>query len=268
MIIKVDSREVDLIQSCKFVLEVSPVYKDIQLVVETLPIGDILICDVETKKEVIVIERKTLRDLAASIRDGRYEEQSYRLNGLDVHNHNIVYLIEGDLNKFNVFKDRIEKLSLYSAMVSLNFYKGFSVLRSLNLEESALFICNMAYKIHKSNADGKTPFYEQKPVSEDKDKDKDIPDNYCNVVKKVKKDNVTIKNIGEIMLCQIPLVSSTIAVTVMQKFENLPNLITAIAESKTCLNDLTTTNAKGQTRKISKAAIGNILSFLSKPISS
>ena len=42
--------------------------------------------------------------MLSSIKDGRYEEQSYRLNGLSHHNHNIVYLIEGDVNKVNRFK--------------------------------------------------------------------------------------------------------------------------------------------------------------------
>ena len=34
-------------------------------------------------------------------------------------------------------------------MFSLNYYKGFSVFRSFCLEETALIICNMAYKLEK-----------------------------------------------------------------------------------------------------------------------
>ena len=54
------------------------------------------------------------------------------------------------MNRLNLFKDRIDKTTLYSAMLSLNYYKGFSVLRSYNTDETALIICNMAYKIKKS----------------------------------------------------------------------------------------------------------------------
>ena len=67
-----------------------------------LPIGDVIIgCDSENdipKPEEIlcIMERKTVSDMAASIRDGRYEEQSYRLNDSNVPNHNILYVIEGD----------------------------------------------------------------------------------------------------------------------------------------------------------------------------
>ena len=207
MIIKIDNREGELINCCKYILEISPIYKNIQIVVESLPLGDIIILNDNVEK--VIIERKSLRDLAASIKDGRYEEQSYRLNGLPLHNHNIIYLIEGDMNKFNIFKDRMEKLTLYSAMVSINLYKGFSIMRSLNIEETALLICNMAYKINKAETEGKIQYYLNKSIinvqpSLDNNteliEDHNIPENYCNVVKKVKKDNITPENIGEIML--------------------------------------------------------------------
>jgi ERCC4-type nuclease len=260
-------------------------YKDVQMVVENLPLGDTILCNNDVEK--VVIERKSLRDLAASIKDGRYEEQSYRLNGLPIHNHNIVYLVEGDVNKFNVFKDRMEKLTLYSAMVSLNFYKGFSVNRSLNVEESALIICNMAHKIGKCEADGKQMHYpslekveaKQEPKGEAlesnevndlvlaslqplKKVDKMDSDSYCTVAKKVKKDNVTPQNIGEIMLSQIPGISSTTAIAIMEKFGTIQNLVIKISENANCLKDLSYTNSKGQTRKISKPALNNIVNYL------
>ncbi len=284
MIIKVDNRETELIRCIKYVLEISPMYKEVQMVVENLPLGDAILCKNDVEK--VVIERKSLRDLAASIKDGRYEEQSYRLNGLPIHNHNIVYLVEGDVNKFNVFKDRMEKLTLYSAMVSLNFYKGFSVNRSINVEESALIICNMAHKIGKCEESGKQMFYHQ-PLEKVEPKDDnfeatldssssstsasilappfskvDKVDDYCTVAKKVKKDNVTPQNIGEIMLSQIPGVSSTTAIAIMEKFGTIQNLVMKINENEQCLKDLSYTSSKGQTRKISKPALNNIVLYL------
>ena len=276
MLIKVDNRETELIRCIKYILEISPMYKDVQMVVETLPLGDAILCKNET--EMVIIERKSLRDLAASIKDGRYEEQSYRLNGLPIPNHNIVYLVEGDVNKFNVFKDRMEKLTLYSAMVSLNFYKGFSVNRSFNVEESALIICNMAHKIGKCEADGKSMFYrplENVSAKQEQNSDEHQPNftgssqeplekvnDYCTVAKKVKKDNVTPQNIGEIMLSQIPGVSSTTAIAIMNKFGTLQNLVMKLNENANCLKDLSYTSGKGQTRKISKPALNNIVNYL------
>ena len=160
MIVKIDTRESALLQQMQMQISLIPVFKSIQIKCETLPIGDIIIND-ETEDKVI-IERKSVNDLLSSIKDGRYEEQSYRLNGLNHHNHNIVYLIEGDLNKINRFKadTAVEKLTLYSAMFSLNYYKGFSVFRSFNIEETANIICNMAYKIGKDLT--KQAYYQNK----------------------------------------------------------------------------------------------------------
>ena len=157
MIIKIDTREQELFTKCQHAINSITKFNAIQLISETLPLGDIIIND--GTNDCIIIERKTLSDLAASIKDGRYEEQSYRLNGLQHHNHNIIYLIEGDMNRFNAFKDRIDKQTLYSAMFSINYFKGFSVMRSNSLEETANIACNMVYKLVGGLKAGKTPFY-------------------------------------------------------------------------------------------------------------
>ena len=159
MLIKVDNREQDLLKQIQNLVLFIPAFKQLKVETAALPLGDIIIYDDNVEK--LIIERKCLNDLLASIKDGRYEEQSYRLNGLNHPNHNIYYLIEGDVNKANRFKDNnIEKLTLYSAMFSLNYYKGFSVMRTLSMEETAIFICNTANKLSKSD---KKAYYENKP---------------------------------------------------------------------------------------------------------
>ena len=87
MIVKIDTRESALLQQIQMQTSFIPIFKTIQIVSETLPIGDIIINDGTDDK--IIIERKSVNDLLSSIKDGRYEEQSYRLNGLNHHNHNI-----------------------------------------------------------------------------------------------------------------------------------------------------------------------------------
>lgn len=275
MIVKIDNREHELLRLCKHFIETGPIYKGLEIVVEALPLGDVILC--KDGLEKIIIERKGLGDLSSSIKDGRYEEQSYRLNGLPHHNHNIMYLIEGDLTKmssFNSFKDRVDKTTLYSAMFSLNYYKGFSVLRSMSTEESALIICNMAYKLNKST--DKQGFYsnvtsntfslangeQQTQIAQEILEQPEKEDSYCNVIKKVKKENITPENIGEIMLCQIPGISSTSAIAVMKEFKTIQNLVAKINESETCLKDISYVNAKGQSRRINKTVIANIIKFL------
>ena len=273
MIIKIDTREQDLLTKCQNTITAVPKFADIKLISQTLPLGDIIIND--GTNDSIIIERKTLTDLAASIKDGRYEEQSYRLNGLNHHNHNIVYLIEGDINRFNTFKERIDKQTLYSAMFSINYFKGFSIMRSNNLEETAMIVCNMAYKLVGGLKAGKTGFYNNNLTntipndisSGDQNNNADdtkepTEKDYCTVIKKVKKDNITTENIGEIMLCQIPGVSSASALAILAQFKTLPNLIKSIQEDETCLNNVSTTDSNGKSRKISKTAISTIIKFL------
>jgi ERCC4-type nuclease len=274
MIIKIDTRETDLFSKCPSTIEAIPKFKDIKLISETLPLGDIIIND--GNNDCIIIERKTLSDLAASIKDGRYEEQSYRLNGLQHHNHNIIYLIEGDMYRFNTFKERIDKQTLYSAMFSINYFKGFSVMRSNNLEETAMIACNMAYKLVGGLKAGKLGFYINSITSNKSDDNSSDDQNinaddkvptvsekdYCSVIKKVKKDNITPDNIGEIMLCQIPGVSSASALAILSQFKTLPNLIKSLQEDQNCLNNVFTTDSNGKNRKISKTAIATIVKFL------
>ena len=274
MIIKIDTREQELFKKCEATISAVPKFKDIQLISENLPLGDIIIND--GTDDCLIIERKTLTDLGASIKDGRYEEQSYRLNGIQHHNHNIIYLIEGDMYRFNTFKERIDKQTLYSAMFSINYFKGFSVMRSNTIDETAMICCNMTYKLVGGLKAGKLGYYfnkkneplpnsllENEETIENLEKDKNGGEkDYCSVVKKVKKDNITPDNISEIMLCQIPGISSASALAIFKEFKTLSNLITCLKENSSCLNNITTTDTNGKNRKISKTAIANIIKFL------
>ncbi len=280
MIIKVDIRETSLLEKINNLIATMNVFKNIIIKSETLPIGDIIICDNDIEK--IIIERKSITDLISSIKDGRYEEQSYRLNGLNHHNHNIVYLIEGDVNKNSYYKSRndSEKLMAYSAMFSLNYYKGFSVFRSFSMDETAIIILNMAYKLEKEKENGiKKAFYKNPEIQlhieaeneNENENEQCIESNeeqnvkdYVSVIKKVKKENITPDNIGEIMLCQIPGISSVTALAIMEQYKTIPNLIKELEANNDCLKDISSTNTKGQVRKINKTSVANIVKFLLK----
>jgi len=290
MIIKVDIREQELFQKIKCLIETIPSFKNIQIMSESLSIGDVIIMN--EKEEILIIERKSISDLMSSIKDGRYEEQSYRLTGIPHPNHNIYYLIEGDVNKINRFKENhfTEKLTLYSAIFSLNYTKGFSVMRTFSMDESAVFICNTANKLIKNEAENKKGYYCRNDFNKELDKidnkteldtsetdDKGDENNnekhvteqtsdkdYISVVKRVKKENITVHNIDEILLCQIPGISSVTALAIIDKFKHIHGLLTAIVQDTNCLNDVTYTNSKGQIRKINKTCIENIKKYLLK----
>lgn len=272
-VIRVDIREASLFQKMQELVATVTSFKDLVLVSEVLPIGDIILG--ESSNERIVVERKSLADLLASIKDGRYDEQSFRLNGSPHHNHNIVYLIEGDMNTFryrNASTKAQEKTMLYSSMFSLNYYKGFSVMRTMNDAETAWVLCNMANKMYKEEKLGvKFPFYSntttlstegEPPSATSLENTTTSSKEYADVVKKIKKENVTVDNIGQIVLSQIPDVGNVAAAAIMEKHGTLPDLIRAVEADPNCLTGVTYTNNKGQVRKIKCTSADNVAKYL------
>ena len=163
LLIKVDFREKDLIALLQLkTMNDSNDNNDknknnsIKLKVDNLKIGDVAFIETDKNEneigdELLIFERKSLNDLASSIKDGRYAEQSFRLDGYQaVPNHNIVYLIEGDLSKYreNQFS-RINKKTLLSSMFSILYYKGFSVVRTMNVVETCDLVWSWADKLER-----------------------------------------------------------------------------------------------------------------------
>ena len=249
MKIKIDMREKALIN--KIVPLCNILHLKVDISVELLPLGDILIVD-DNDVELLIIERKTLNDLAASIKDGRYEEQAFRLNNNMVHNHNIIYLIEGDLNLYSDKYTRIPKKTLYSAIFCLNYYKGFSVIRTIDISDTAEFLLRIVDKLSR----------EKSILGNYNGGKSDNILNYCEVVKKRKKNNITPTNIGAIVLSQLPGISSVTAMAIMEKFNSLYALLETLHIDKNCLNELSYTLQNGKTRRISKTSIENIIKFL------
>lgn len=218
------------------------------IVKQVLQIGDAIIQNDDV--DLCVIERKTLQDLLSSIKDGRYEEQSHRLihtSGLSPHN--IIYIIEGNMSTLQTDKD---KQLIYSSITSLNYYKGFSVLRTTSVNDTADLIIGMTRKIEKNNAKGVLPHTNSEEITP-----------YANVVKKTKKDNITTENISQIMLCQIPGVSTVTSTAIFAKFGTIKKLITSIAENPDCMNDLSYIQS-GKSRKVNSTAIKKIKDFLTE----
>jgi ERCC4-type nuclease len=192
---------------------------------ERLPLGDVILHDPSQGqglgRDIVIFERKTLADLAASIRDGRYKEQSFRLietaAATGLHKHNIVYIIEGDLSRYDERHTQITKTALQSAMVSLMYYKGFSVVRTMNVCETADFILHFADKVAKENAVGARPAYDGDTTATTATAA--AAQVYSEVsAKKEKRDYITRENIGEIMLAQVPGVSAKMAAAILAKY--------------------------------------------------
>ena len=255
MKIIIDIRERELITVLQALVQENEKFKTLVLETCALEIGDIILRDADNK-DVLIYERKTIQDLVASIKDGRYEEQSYRLGGCEVNRHNIIYLIEG-----NVPAKSKDRNMIFSSIFSLNYYKGFSVMRTSNVAETAFLLCNTACKLIREQ--GRVPYAGAVNTTEDCDGSARAEVSYSSVIKKSKKANVTVDNFGEIVLCQIPDVSSVTAQAIMKVFGNIHELSKCLREDEHCLDDITYTSTKNQTRKISKLCVKNIIKFLS-----
>jgi len=265
----IDQREADLYDKCDaYDMALSkPSYAVISK--DVLHIGDVLIQNDE-EKDVLLIERKTFSDLLASIKDGRYEEQSYRLlNSSGFPPHSVIYLIEG---MFSQLRSPLEKKIIYSAITTLQYFKGFSVYKTSSVAESAEWIMTMADKIERNFLKNKVPYYLTEPfrryftpqnenqVLTETEMSKTSAE-YCTVVKKVKKDNITRNNIGEIILCQIPGISSTTAMAIMEQYADFYSFYFSICENPEIMKEITL-ETNGKKRKISKKVVESIHQYL------
>jgi len=289
IILRVDVREKELITQFDLLKTMNPAFAAIQPIqIETLPLGDIIISERHPQTgelyDHLIIERKKISDLYASIKDGRYEEQSFRLSGLPtIHNHNVVYLIEGRLHASQ------DHSTFFSSLFSLNYYKGFSILRTFNIEETAFYLFNLAKRLEKNNREKKYPlrgYYgtflpasiptasdilnnsTSQPLSviDPTVVTATVPlESYSTVTKKVKKDNITPENIGEIMLSTVPGISSITAIAIMEHYKTMDRLLQTLKEIRDDkdLPEITyicKTNQKQ--KKINKNVIQNIRKFL------
>lgn len=179
-----------------------------------------------------LVERKTVLDLAASLCDGRYQEQSFRLLESGIPLHRIVYLIEGSLHQVK----NIPLKTLQSTIASL-WMKGFSVLQTETIEETADYLRLLEEKINK----------------EGKDCD------YVSTLKIKKKDKLTPENIDIMMLSQIPGVSTVTAKALLETYGTMYALTTQLKENPLLLD----TFMCGK-KKISKKIVETLKLFLCK----
>ena len=246
MVIKIDYRENKLIAA----LEPYP------HTVENLLIGDVSIhLDSQPGNEngnengnepALIIERKTVSDMLASIKDGRYLEQKARLDASPVPNHNIIFIIEGP---------RTGVPNLHSAVFSLLYYSGFSVLFTTSVSDTARIVSAFDKKLNKDP--NKITYY--------CDKHSNIPKTsteYAALLKPEKKANVCRENAWIIMLQQLPFVSSTIATALMNQYGTITALVAELHEDPTALNRFRITGTDGKSRKLSSRAITTICDLL------
>lgn len=223
--------------------------------VEPLAVGDAVVRDAGGAP-MLVVERKTLADLASSIRDGRYEEQSLRLQALAIPNSHVLYIIEGSARTYTARYNKIALPALRSAMCSLNYYKGFSVARTQSVEATADLVAAYLKKIARRSAEG--------AIAHARLAGNGVAATstqaHIDALGKRPSAHITPEAMPQLMLSQIPGVSSHMACALLQNatFGEL------LRDPAVCLSGATYTTAKGATRRIPCDVVQAVCAYTAK----
>jgi ERCC4-type nuclease len=178
--------------------------------IETLDIGDILFR--REKKIILIIERKSVDDLSASICDGRSREQRARLLGSGIDRNRIMYLIEGNILK----KTRVNggSVTLVGSVINLLLRDGIMVHKTHNMEETKFFIERLYVKLQTDIdsfwCEGEIPKIQ-----------------YEATLKTKKRDNVTPDLWFHTCLANIPSMQTNAILAIMEKYKSMPSLLRA-----------------------------------------
>jgi crossover junction endonuclease MUS81 len=113
--------------------------------ISNLIIGDFIYKNHDTSSVYYIIERKSISDLASSIKDGRFREQKERLSQS---NANVIYIIEGNINTLRGYG--ICKTTLKSSIVNLQIKHKFLVFKTDSDGDSFEYLL-LLYKKIKEN---------------------------------------------------------------------------------------------------------------------
>jgi crossover junction endonuclease MUS81 len=246
----IDNREGKLIELIKS--KSTDTFK-IPYELKSLQIGDIVISSPTHQDKTLIIERKCMTDMIASIKDGRYKEQKLRLLAEAANNPNtkICYLIEGNMQDLR-FPN--EKTVFYGSIVSSIFRDEIPLIRTGNLHETLDIISRIHDRMLKDITDFFKPNTITRSIIQSNNSSNSIsntvdniinPDNlditlqndvdnttnnnittntYLNSIKKCKKDNLTPQIWNQLSLTNIPGVSTNIAQKITEVYPSIRKL--------------------------------------------
>ena len=231
-------------------------------ITNNLPVGDIILCDDDGVENIestsvldhasaiydpneslavcarkyIIIERKTLDDLASSIVDGRYREQKHRLIATSMAEKcDILYIIEGVLSssKNSTSSRGSSKKSssptrtvgsnvLFGAVISTMMRDGIKIVQTKNPETTVDFILQLKKR------------YEEKSIFPVQAGEKINDDHAVAVAQQlqhdareiagVKKENMTKEIFFMVCLISLPGISSLTAKAIIKKYSSMSQI--------------------------------------------
>jgi ERCC4-type nuclease len=218
-VLEIDSRE-----SFVFSHEPTLVFP-LCIVKKQLLVGDAQL--LKNNKPIIIIERKSISDLLASLSDGRYSEQKSRMiSSLAIHK---AYIIEGDPFAHKIVQQIIIRLQLKDTVkcfLTRSKEDTFSFLMLLCqkiMKDSKLY--NSSETNQKMNPTG-NELIDQK--SQKNQKMEEIAQNYTSTLHLSKKKNLNPSRCFEIQIAQIPGISLKTSQCITSKYSSWGILLEAL----------------------------------------
>jgi ERCC4-type nuclease len=207
--------------------------------IEQLHIGDACIKQGDTV--LIAIERKTVDDLAASIKDGRFKEQLMRLQSCGAQ---VAYVIEGHKGYMDDgFVNGLPLKAINSTLYKLQFKYKIPCFHTGNTFGTATLLAGLLSRFET----GKHEEWGESPSTED----------YTNAaIKPIKKENLTTELAFIQQLCCIPGISSAKAKLILSELKcaNMFELVQKLG-STTANPSATLTNIPGIGTKLASSIL-------------
>lgn len=210
------------------------------------------------EKILLVIERKTLQDLASSIKSGRYREQKMRLlNSNDINPNQILYLIEGHIQKTDTI-DKVPYSTFIGSYINLLMRDDLKIIQTSGIDETIFFIETICKKINNKeinfdkllqlNIQNDNDISNENNIS---NQNNSIQTDYLSTLKGEKKKNITPENCCILQLTQIPNISIGIATEICNKYKSIFELCKLFEENgENALKDVTYSTTTGKQIRI------------------
>ena len=156
-----DCREKDCMEIMR---ELHPEYA---FTTQSIELGDFQLRQPESQDIRVIMERKTIRDLAQSIKDGRFTEQKKRLQDYRQCNPHVIilFLIEGGKMDFmeNQMVDNMPMKSIYTCLFHLALREKMHVFYTKDVQSTCRFVralhdrCEKHWDVYHPQSNYQTP---------------------------------------------------------------------------------------------------------------
>lgn len=220
---------------------------------EQLDIGDIIYRNAETNEILLIIERKTVSDLAASICDGRHREQKMRLLGSGISLDKIMYIIEGNVETVK----NLPSSTLIGSIINTMLRDGIKVYKTNSTKETSIFLLRMLEKLNKEH-EMFWKYNENKTITSV---------DYSSSLKTSKKANMTPEVWFITTLSLIPQITPKIAGEIVKVYPSINELLSEYNSldndilRKKLLEDITYPITGGKTRRIGTKISEKVYNF-------